>query len=63
MNPAYPSTTPATYITNQIEYDVTGNANERIIVDPSFILHYQSQSCILRHKISPNIEIKNYYDA
>jgi len=63
MNPAYPSTTPATYITNQIEYDVTGNANERIIVDPSFILHYQSQSCILRHKISPNIEINNDYDA
>ena len=62
MNPAYPST-PATYITNKIEYDVTGNANERIIVDPSFILHYRSQSCILRPGLSPNIEINNDYDA
>jgi hypothetical protein len=62
MNPAYPST-PATYTANKIEYDVTGNANERIIVDPSFILHYQSQSCILRPRLSPNIEINNDYDA
>ena len=62
MNPAYPST-PATYTANQIEYNVLGNANERIIVDPSFILHYQSQSCILRPRLSPNIEINNDYDA
>jgi len=62
MNPAYPST-PATYIANKIQYDPAGNANERIIVDPSFILHYQSQSCILRPKLSPNIEINNDHDS
>ena len=62
MNPAYPST-PATYIANKIQYDPAGNANERIIVDPSFILHYQSQSCILRPNLSPNIEINNDHDS
>lgn len=62
MNPAYPLT-PATYTANKIQYDPTGNANERIIVDPSFILHYPSQSCILRPKISPNIGINNDADA
>jgi len=62
MNPAYPLT-PASYTANQIQYDPTGNANERIIVDPSFILHYQSQSCILRPILSPNIGINNDTDA
>jgi hypothetical protein len=62
MNPAYPDPS-GNYIANQIQYDVTGNANERIIVDPSFILHYASQSCILTPKLSQNIGINNGYDA
>jgi hypothetical protein len=62
MNPAYPST-PATYTANKIQYDVTGNANERIITDPSYILHYASQSCIIRPRLSQNIGINNDYES
>lgn len=58
MNPAYP-TTPATYVPNQILYDVTGNANQRIIVDPSYVLTYVSQSCIHGNVVSSNITINN----
>ena len=57
MNPAYP-TTPASYIPNQIQYDVTGNANERIIVDPSYVLFYESQACLNSVVIS-NVTINN----
>jgi hypothetical protein len=62
MNPPYPDPS-GNYVPNQINYDVTGNANERIIVDPSFNLNYESQSCILRPKLSQNIGINNNYDA
>ena len=62
MNPPYPDPS-GNYVPNQINYDVTGNANERIIVDPSFILNYASQSCILRPGLSQNIGINNDYDA
>ena len=62
MNPPYPDPS-GNYVPNQINYDVTGNANERIIVDPSFNLNYASQSCILRPKLSQNIGINNNYDA
>jgi len=62
MNPVYPSST-ATYTANQIQYDPTGNANERIIVDPSFILHYPSQSCVSKQNLSQNIVINNDADA
>jgi hypothetical protein len=62
MNPAYPLT-PATYTANKIQYDVTGNANERIITDPSFILHYASQSCVLIPRLSQNVGINNDYDS
>lgn len=58
MNPAYP-TTPATYVSNRILYDVTGNANQRIIVDPSYVLTYVSQSCIHGNVLSSNITINN----
>ena len=62
MNPAYPLT-PATYTANKIQYDVTGTANERIITDPSFILHYASQSCVLIPRLSQNVGINNDYDS
>jgi hypothetical protein len=62
MNPAYPLT-PATYTANKIQYDVTGNANERIITDPSYILHYASQSCVLIPRLSQNVGINNDYDS
>ena len=62
MNPPYPDPS-GNYIPNKINYDVTGNANERIIIDPSFILNYASQSCILRPKLSQNIGINNDFES
>jgi hypothetical protein len=58
MNPPYPDPS-GNYISNRIEYDVTGNANQRIIVDPSYVLTYLSQSCILDSIVISNIKINN----
>jgi len=62
MNPAYPDPS-GNYIANKIQYDITGNANQRIIVDPSYVLSYVSQSCILKNNVSSNIEINNNYES
>lgn len=62
MYPSYP-TTPATYIANQIQYDVTGNANQRIIVDPSYVLTYVSQSCIHGNVVTSNVVINNEHES
>ena len=58
MNPAYP-TTPASYVLNQIQYNVSSDANQRIIVDPSYVITYISESCILHPKAGRNISINN----
>jgi hypothetical protein len=62
MYPAYP-TTPATYETNKIQYNVTGDANQRIIIDPSYVLTYVSQSCIHGNTLTSNVVINNNPDA
>ena len=62
MYPSYP-TTPASYIANKIQYDVTGDANQRIIVDPSYVLTYLSQSCIHGNVVTSNVVINNNHDA
>jgi hypothetical protein len=62
MYPAYP-TTPATYETNKIQYNVTGDANQRIIIDPSYVLTYVSQSCIRGNTLTSNVVINNNPNA
>ena len=62
MNPGYPST-PASYVGNKIQYDTTSNANQRIIVDPSYVITYSSESCVLNPNVGRNITINNDYDS
>ena len=68
MNPGYPVTGgyPATlgsYVANQIEYSPTSDANQRIITDPSYIITYTSQSCILNPREGRGISINNDYES
>jgi hypothetical protein len=68
MNPGYPVTGgyPATlcsYVANQIEYSPTSDANQRIITDPSYIITYTSQSCILNPRDGRGISINNDYES
>ena len=62
MNPGYPST-PASYVGNKIQYDTTSNANQRIIIDPSYVITYSSESCVLHPNVGRNITINNDYDS
>ena len=58
MNPGYP-TSPASYIQNKIEYAPSTDASQRIIVDPSYVITYSSQSCVLNPSVGGNITINN----
>ena len=58
MNPGYPST-PATYVANRIEYSPLTDASQRIIVDPSYVITYSSESCVLYPSVARNIKINN----
>ena len=62
MDPGYP-TTPASYVPNQIEYAPSTDASQRIIVDPSYVITYSSESCVLRPSVTGNITINNDYDS
>ena len=62
MYPGYPNT-PASYVGNKIQYDITTNANQRIIVDPSYVITYSSESCVLHPNVGRNITINNDYDS
>lgn len=46
---------------NRIEYNPSTDANQRIIVDPSYVITYSSQSCVLHPSISRGIKINNDY--
>lgn len=68
MNPGYPvtggyPTTLGSYVANQIEYSPTSDANQRIITDPSYIITYTSQSCILNPRDGRGISINNDYES
>ena len=58
MYPGYPDPL-ASYVANKIQYAPSTDANERIIVDPSYTITYSSQSCILQSSFSKNIRINN----
>ena len=60
MSPAYP-TSPGSYIPNRIEYNPSTDANQRIITDPSYVISYSSQSCVLNPVVSRGIKINNSY--
>jgi hypothetical protein len=62
MTPGYP-TTPASYVPNQIEYAPSTDASQRIIVDPSYVITYSSESCVLTPSVTGNITINNDYDS
>jgi hypothetical protein len=62
MNPGYPNS-PASYVANKIEYNPTTDASQRIIVDPSYVITYSSQSCVLTPSVVNNITISNEYES
>ena len=62
MDPGYP-TTPASYVPNQIEYAPSTDASQRIIVDPSYVITYSSESCVLTPSVTGNVTINNDYDS
>jgi hypothetical protein len=68
MNPGYPliggyPMTQGDYIENKINYDVSSDANQRIIVDPSYIITYTSQSCVLHPHEARGVRINNDYES
>jgi len=62
MTPGYP-TSPASYVSNRIEYNPSSDASVRVIVDPSYVITYSSQSCVLHPSVSNNITINNDYSS
>ena len=60
MHPGYPNTA-ASYEANKIQYNVSSDANQRIIVDPSYVITYSSESCVLHPNVNRNITINNDY--
>jgi hypothetical protein len=62
MYPGYPDPS-ANYIPNRIEYNPLSDASQRIIVDPSYVITYSSQSCVLHPSVSNNITINNDYSS
>jgi hypothetical protein len=62
MNPGYPDPS-ANYVPNQIKYAPLTDTSQRIIVDPSYIITYSSQSCILHPSVGNNIKINNDIDS
>jgi hypothetical protein len=62
LSGGYPSTT-SSYVPNQIQYSVLSDANQRIIVDPTYTITYSSQSCVLHPNVGKDITINNDYES